>query len=95
MIEFYNEPDKSLSGCLTADLYKEYYLVRSLSIRHAYADLNKEDPENAVPANVCAAGFARSGYGGDPSRYLGDVSVQNNKVIVKLTKNLFQFSTLV
>ncbi len=57
MIEFYNEPDKSLSGCLIAEKYKEYYLVRSLSIQHAYVDLNREDPEHAVPANVASLGF--------------------------------------
>lgn len=64
MIEFYNEPDLDLSECLSAEKFKDYYFIRSLSIQDAYHDLNGS-------VNVLASGFSRITYGGNLNRYLG------------------------
>ena len=80
MIEFYNEPDLDLGTCLTADKYKEYYFVRSLSIQNAYADLNSLNT-NKLDVKIVASAFARKTYGGDSTQYLGDVSVKNRNFV--------------
>ena len=81
MIEFYNEPDLSLDDCLNADLYKEYYLVRARSIQDAYSDVNSVQNESGqMKVNLMASAFARVTYGGNSSKYLGDVTVKNNNV---------------
>jgi hypothetical protein len=72
MIEFYNEPDLDLGKCLNASLFREYYLVRAMSLQHAYTDLNNEYPlQPRLNPNVVASAFARATYGGDLTRYLG------------------------
>ena len=88
MIEFYNEPDLDLGTCLTADKYKEYYYVRSLSIQNVYADLNSLNKNNKLDVKIVASAFARKTYGGDLTQYLGDVSVKNrNFVFGSMTNN--------
>ena len=80
MIEFYNEPDLDLGVCLDSVTYKEFYLIRSLSIQNAYNDLNAV-LKNHIDVKIAASAFARITYGGDATRYLGDTSVQNNNFI--------------
>jgi hypothetical protein len=79
-MEFYNEPDLALGTSLNAQQYQDYLFVRSLSIQNAYADLNVDFPKNPMPANVVASAFARGTYGGDPTQYLGDMTVPFNNV---------------
>ena len=58
-------------------MYEEYYYLRGISIQHAYSDLNDADPNNKIDIKIIASAFARATYGGDLTRYLGDVSVKN------------------
>ncbi len=73
MIEFFNEPDLNLGVCLDDKKFKDYYLIRSLSIHDAYLSINQS-------VKIAASAFARKTYGGDPKRYLGDVCVKNNNI---------------
>ncbi len=80
MIEFFNEPDLALgTTCLDSNKFLDFYKIRSLSIQNAYEDLNNETSVQASRINVqvVSSAFARRTYGGDTTRYLGDVSVQN------------------
>lgn len=89
MIEFYNEPDLSLGACLDFERYIDYYTIRSLSIQNAYEDINNSDPANSVQVSVLASAFARITYGGNTTRYLGDVSVQlRNNLFGQTGKNI-------
>ncbi len=81
MIEFYNEPDLELGGCLNWTKFQDYYYIRSLSIQNSYEDSNKYDTSRFVPIKVVASAFARKTFGGDITRYLGDVVVQNRRVV--------------
>lgn len=81
MIEFYNEPDLSLGKCLTPDQYVDYLLIRALSIKNAYSDLNQENPNESVQLNLMGPALARGTYGGDSQRYLGDITIKYNRVI--------------
>jgi hypothetical protein len=60
-------------------MYKDYYFIRSLSIQDAYGDMNIAFPTNQVQIQIAASGFARMTYGGNATRYLGDISVQNRR----------------
>lgn len=77
MIEFYNESVVELGYCLDVDKFKDYYFIRSLSIQHAYNDCNTNS-SIAKNIKVLSSAFSRKAYGGDYTRYLGDVSVLNN-----------------
>ena len=77
MIEILNEPDLFLDACLDAEMYKNYYYIRGVSIQDAYSDLNAVDPANEIKIQVVASAFARFKYGGDETKYLGDVSIKN------------------
>ena len=68
-----------MGACLTADAYKDYYFIRSLSIQNAYTDLNSANPSNQIKIQIAASAFARMTYGGNATRYLGDISVQNRR----------------
>lgn len=78
LIEYYNEPDVQLGATMNAQQYLQYYLIRALSIQNLYADMNAANPSNQVPVNVVASAFAKATYGGDPTQYLGDITVNNN-----------------
>ena len=79
MIEFYNEPDLDLDTCLTSTKFKDFYLVRSLSIQQAYMDLNSEETYewNRIQPKILASAFARRTFGGDSTKYLGELVVNN------------------
>jgi len=77
MIEILNEPDTALGVCLDSEMYEEYYYLRGISIQNAYSDLNEANPSNKLDIKIVASGFARVTYGGDLTKYLGDVSVKN------------------
>lgn len=87
MIEFYNEPDLNLGVCLDADKFKDYFFLRSLSIQDAYNDLHST-------VYVLASAFSRKTYGGDSSRYLGEVCVQNNNFKFDENKNVSNWSNM-
>ncbi len=90
MIEFYNEPDLDLSQCLDVDKFKDYYFIRSLSIQDSYQDTA---PNNSA-VNILASAFGRKTYGGDVSRYLGDICVLNNNFKFDLNKNVSNWSNM-
>jgi hypothetical protein len=79
-VEFYNEPDLDLSSCLNLSIYRDIYLLRGMSIQHAYEDMNGQINGSRVRANVVAAGFAMVTYGGNSTKYLGEYTVQNRNV---------------
>jgi hypothetical protein len=79
-IEFYNEPDLDLATCLNVSIYRDLYLIRSMSIQHAYADLNAQINGTYIEAEVAAAGFAMITFGGNLTKYLGEFTVQNRNV---------------
>ena len=82
MIEFFNEPDLNLGTCLDVNEFKDFYMIRSLSIQHAYEDLNKENSaDTKISVQVVASAFARKTFGGDTTRYLGDVVIQNKNYL--------------
>jgi len=59
---------------LNASLYLEYYLIRSQSIQDAFSDCNSK-------VQIAASAFARGGFGGDLTKYLGDVSINNTNFL--------------
>ena len=93
MIEFYNEPDIDLGSCLDANRYKELYQIRSLSIQNAYSDYNSMSV-NKINVQIAASAFARITYGGNATRYLGDLSVQNNNFIFDNNSNQLNWSNM-
>ena len=78
LIEYYNEPDLQLGVTMNYLQYLQYDLIRSLSIQNLYSDMNAANPTSQVPVNVVASAFARSTFGGNNTRYLGDITVDNN-----------------
>jgi hypothetical protein len=89
-IEFYNEPDLDLGDCLTAEAYKDFYLIRSKSIQEAYADINSRSSSGAVQVNVAASAFAKATYNGSLSDYLGEYTVRQNNVSEKINSIIFE-----
>jgi hypothetical protein len=87
MIEFYNEPDFSLGGCLTAETFKDSYFIRSSSIQNAYSDLNNANPSYKVDIKIVGAAFARAIYGGNDKKFLGDVTVDNRNYMFETGQN--------
>lgn len=86
MIEFYNEPDTQLGSCLTADRFKDYYFLRSISIQHAYSDINNLNAKK-INISIIASAFAKRTYGGNSTQYLGDLCVQNRNYMFDLGEN--------
>lgn len=95
LIEFYNEPDLKLDECLDAQKFKDYYLIRSLSIHDAYEDLNRNNSNKTrVNVKLAASAFARKTYGRNTKRYLGDVCVQNNNLKFTTNKSDLNWSNM-
>ena len=83
-----------MGACLTADAYKDYYFIRSLSIQNAYTDLNSANPSNQIKIQIAASAFARMTYGGNATRYLGDISVQNRRYMFDTNTNSSTWSNM-
>jgi hypothetical protein len=95
LIEFYNEPDLDLGVCLDSNRFKDFYQIRSLSIQQAYQDLNSEEmnQNNWVNPKILASAFARRTFGGDTTRFLGEIVVQNNYVMFATNQSTKQQSS--